>query len=237
MNRYDEALYKVVDTLLAVKECMVVDDKIRHQLVYLLRNKFHEIAVQTTNGANHAGRTSASYFDLERTFRLMGIEAADLNAVKQAYPPGRVVRCSEPQTREEDFHKGPHILLSSTSKQEMASRSHIPDYFPAFPGTHTYKTTMMEQCPNKDYVSVRIRQAENQQNLQKALNGFFLGANPSTSLFSKAKEDTRFNLLEIDASKNPSYLSALKPVNQVFETDIYETKEEITHAGTILAPK
>lgn len=38
MNRYDEALYKVVDTLLAVKECVVVDDKIRHQLVYLLRN-------------------------------------------------------------------------------------------------------------------------------------------------------------------------------------------------------
>lgn len=38
MNRYDEALYNVVDTLLAVKECVVVDEKIRHQLVYLLRN-------------------------------------------------------------------------------------------------------------------------------------------------------------------------------------------------------
>ncbi|KAH8339248.1 hypothetical protein KR074_008390, partial [Drosophila pseudoananassae] len=231
MNSYDEALYKVVDTILAAKKCVVEDQQIRHQLVELLRNKFRQIAVQTTNGANHAGRTSATYFDLERAFRLMSIEAADLKAVKEGYPPVKAVLCPEPLSEDPKICRGRKRTLTSTSMSEMSKRSYIPDYFPPFPPAHTYKGTMMRKCPRKNYVWTRIQQSRNQRGLAKALNEFFMGAYPTTAIFPKFEGDTKFNLLEIDMSQTPPYLHALKPRDQIFETDIYEAKEEITHAS------
>ncbi|XP_017098322.3 transcription initiation factor TFIID subunit 8 [Drosophila bipectinata] len=229
MNRYDKALYDVVDSMLAARKCVVEDQQIRHQLVELLRNKLCEIAVQTTNGANHAGRTSASYFDLERAFRLMGIEAGDLKSVKEGYPPVKAVRCPAPRTQQQKICRGPKRMLTATPKKEMAKLSYVPDYLPPFPPAHTYKGTLMEKRPNKTYVTARICQSGNQQGLKKALNGFFLNAYPSTPIFPKFEGDTKFNLLEIGTSQTPPYLRALKPRDQIFETDIYEVKEEITH--------
>ncbi|KAI8040261.1 transcription initiation factor TFIID subunit 8 isoform X1 [Drosophila gunungcola] len=235
MNSYEEVLFKVLDNLLAEKNCDVKDELLRHSMVDLLRNRFREIAVGTSNGANHAGRSAPSYFDLERTFGLMDIKVGDLKAICQGHSAEAVplLECPVPQTLDEDFHKGPQPMLSGTKGREMGCNSHIPDYFPPFPGAHTYKNTVMEQVTDRSYVAVRNRHAENQLNTKKALNGFYLGCSPNASLFENSKPDDSCRLLTVGPPKKPAYVDALMPRSQVFEMDIYETKEEITHAALV----
>ncbi|XP_016989132.1 transcription initiation factor TFIID subunit 8 [Drosophila rhopaloa] len=234
MNSYEEVLYKVLDNLLADKNCEVKDELLRHSMVELLRGRFREIAIRTTNGANHAGRSTPSYFDLERTFGLMNIKVGDLKAICQGHSESAaVLECPEPQTCDEDFHRGPQPLLSGTKAREMGCNSHIPDYFPPFPGAHTYKNTVMEQVTDRSYVAVRNRHAENELNTQKALNRFYLGCNPKISLFENSQADNSCKVLTVGPPKKPAYLDALMPRSQVFEKDIYESKEEITHAALV----
>ncbi|KAH8380615.1 hypothetical protein KR009_011785, partial [Drosophila setifemur] len=233
MNRYEAALFQFLDQMLAEKNCKVENDLLRHSMVELMRNRFREIAVRTINGANHAGRTAPCYFDLERTFRLMGIRARGLKATKQglghSLPP--LVQCRKPRTRDEDFLKGPQVMLTTTSPREMANNAHVPDYFPPFPAPHTFRNTLMQQCPDREYVRVRNQQAENQMSLQKTMNAFFLDSMPSVSLFRYPQADQRFNLLQVDRPLKPAFLQALMPCEQLFDEDIYDPKDEITHAG------
>ncbi|KAH8286607.1 hypothetical protein KR054_012196 [Drosophila jambulina] len=233
MNCYEEALYKVVDQMLMAKDCGLEDGFMRHSLVELLRNKIREIGTRTTNGSNHAGRTAPTFFDLERTFGQLGIVAADLKAMccsqKRTQPH---VRCPEPKTRDEDFHKGPEPMLTETSSRELAGCSHIPDSFPPFPGTHTYKSTFIKKSTEKSYEAVRRCQAENQLSAQRALNGFYLGCEPSLSLTGNNHSTNSFKVLVVDPREKMACMDALMPRSEVFEKDIYEAPDEITHAGT-----
>lgn len=195
--------------------------------------EIREIGIRTTNASNHAGRTAPSYFDLERTFGQMGIAVADLRAMCCSQRlPQEPVQCPRPMTRDDDFHRGPEPMLSETSVRELAGCSHIPDYFPPFPGAHTYKKTWMKKSTDKDYQTVRECHAENQQRAQRALNGFYLGCEPSISLIGVETKEESFKVLTQNPVKQMACVSGLLPRNEVFETDIYEVKEEITHAGT-----
>ncbi|KAH8343087.1 hypothetical protein KR059_004854 [Drosophila kikkawai] len=234
MNSYDKALYKVVDQMLTAKDCGLEDGFMRHTLVELLRNKIREIGTRTSNGSNHAGRPVPSFFDLERTFGQMGITAADLRAMIRSQ--GRIqhpVQCPKPETRDEDFHKGPEPMLTETNTRELAGCSHIPDNFPPFPGAHSYKSTLIKKRTEKSYEEVRQCHAENQLSAQRALNGFFLGCEPNLSLTGSTltKEDS-FKVLVLDPRQKVACVDALMPRSEVFEKDIYEAKDEITHAGT-----
>ncbi|XP_017048532.1 transcription initiation factor TFIID subunit 8 [Drosophila ficusphila] len=239
MNSYEEALYKVLDNLLAAKNCEVQDELLRHSMVELLKDRFREIAVRTTNGANHAARSSQSFFDLERTFAMMNIKVGDLKAICQGQQESEseaIVECPGAQTRDEDFHRGPQPMLSMTTKaREMGCNSHIPDYLPPYPAAHTYKHTIMKQVTDRSYVTVRTRHAENQLSTVKALNRFYLGCSPSISLFENQQGDDSCRVLSVVPPKKPAYLDALMPRSQVFETDIYECKKEITH-GALVCP-
>ncbi|XP_017010585.3 transcription initiation factor TFIID subunit 8 [Drosophila takahashii] len=234
MNAYDEALSKVLDNLLAQKNCEVVDDVLRQSMLELLRDRFREIANRTTNWANHAGRSQPSYFDVERTFGLLDIKVGDLKAICQGHSESKAaVVFPGPQTCDQDFHRGPQPLLSASKPREMACTSHIPDYFPPFPGAHTFKNTVMEQVTDRSYVAVRNRRAENELNTQKALNGFYLRCGPNLSLFESGQSDEIGKVLSVGPPKKPAFLDALMPRSQVFEKDIYESKEEITHAALL----
>ncbi|XP_016955309.1 transcription initiation factor TFIID subunit 8 [Drosophila biarmipes] len=231
MNAYDEALSKVLDHLLAMKNCEVVDEVLRQSMLALLRDRFREIANRTTNWSNHAGRTEPCYFDVEATFDRMDIKVSDLKAICQADSEAEdVVECPEPETCDQDFHRGPQPMLCATKPREMACTSHIPDYLPPFPAPHTYRNTVMEQVTKRSYLTARERHAENQLNTQRALNGFYLRCNPKLSLFESNQNNEVGNVLAVLPPKKPSFLDALMPRSQVFETDIYENKEEITHA-------
>ncbi|KAH8235109.1 hypothetical protein KR032_008833, partial [Drosophila birchii] len=229
MNNYDKTLYKVVDQILMAKECGLEDSFMRHSLVDAMRNKIREIGTRSSNAANHAGRTMPSFFDLERTFDQMGFGVADLHVMLRSRNQRPVV-CPKPKTRDEDFHKGPQPMLNETSSRELAGCSHIPDNFPPFPGAHSYKGTFMKKSTEKTYEEVRESHAENQRSAQRALNGFYLGCEPNLSLTGNPRStDDTFKVLVMDPRQKMACLDALMPRSEVFEKDIYEDKDEITH--------
>jgi len=165
----------------------------------------------------------------------MNIQVRDLVAVCRGHSESEdVVKCPEPQTCDQDVHRGPQPMLCATKPREMACTSHIPDYLPPFPGPHTYRNTVMEQVTDRSYLAVRERHAENQLNTQKALNAFYLRCSPKLSLFESIQSDEVGSVLAVVPPKKPSFLDALMPRSEVFEKDIYEYKEEITHAGNFI---
>ncbi|XP_043650976.1 transcription initiation factor TFIID subunit 8 isoform X2 [Drosophila teissieri] len=234
MNTYDEVLSKVLDNLLASKNCEVVDEVLRQSILELLRGRLREIAHRTSNWSNHAGRSAPSYFDLERTFTLMNIKVGGLKSICLGQPDSlAVVECPALETQDHDFHKGPQPMLSAAKAREMASTSYIPDYLPPFPGAHTYKNTLIEKITDRSYVAVRNRHAENEINTQKALNAFYLRCNPKISLFENAQGDGSGHVLDLGPPKKLPYSDALMPQSQVFDTDIYASMEVITHKAIL----
>ncbi|EDW95043.1 transcription initiation factor TFIID subunit 8 [Drosophila yakuba] len=230
MNTYDEVLSKVLDKMLASRNCEVVDEVLRQSLLELLRGRLHEIARRTTNWSNHAGRSAPSYFDLERTFTLMNIQVGGLKSICLSQPHSlAAVECPALETQDQDFHKGPQPMLSATKAREMGSTSYIPDYLPPFPGAHTYKNTLIEKITDRSYVAVRNRHAENELNTQKALNAFYLRCYPTISLFENTQGDGSGHVLDLGPLNNVPYSDALMPQSQVFDTDIYASMEVITH--------
>ncbi|EDV52644.1 transcription initiation factor TFIID subunit 8 [Drosophila erecta] len=230
MNAYDEILSKVLDKLLASRNCKVDDEVLRQSMLELLRNRFRDIAHRTTNWSNHAGRSAPSYFDLERIFILMNIHLGGLKSICQAQTGSlAMVECPALETPDQDFHKGPQAMLSGTKARELACSSYIPDYLPPFPGAHTYRNTLIEKTTDRSYVAVRNRHAENELSTQKALNGFYLRCNPKISLFENTQGDASGHILDLGAPKKLPYSDALMPQSQVFDTDIYASMEVITH--------
>ncbi|KAH8257409.1 hypothetical protein KR038_008695 [Drosophila bunnanda] len=233
MDTYDKVLYKVVHQMLRAMNCSVENGFLLHSLVDLLRNKIRDIGIRVSNASNHAGRTVPSFFDLERTFTQMGFGPIDLrNTCRTQNYRLRSVQCPQPKTLDEDFHKGPKPMLTETSTRELAGCSHIPENFPPFPGSHSFKGTLIKKSTKKSYAAVRRCHALNQHCAQRALNRFYLGCEPNLSLTgnNQSAEDS-FKVLIVDPRQKMACLDALMPRSEVFEKDIYEHKDEITHAG------
>lgn len=141
------------------------------------------IAKTTTSGASHAGRSTPCYFDVERTFRLLGIGVSGLREIRNANPETQPKGVSLPPTelRDEDFHQIPQLDIN----QQRGARGgrHIPKHMPTFPGLHTYKSTMMGIVTDRGYVMERERSAQLQRYAERALNAYFQRIRTTTSLF------------------------------------------------------
>ncbi|XP_020817065.1 transcription initiation factor TFIID subunit 8 [Drosophila serrata] len=230
MNAYDRVLYKVVWKLLMTIDCRVKNRFILDLLVEELRIIIRFIATRTTNASNHAGRTVPTLFDLERTFRQLGFVAyhvRDTQCRSYSYRLGGPVKCPDPQTRDEDFHRGPEPMLTETSIRELPVSSHIPDHFPPFPGAHSFKGTSIKKSRKKTYSAVRKGHALNQHWTQSALNKFYLGSEPYLSLNGNHKAaESIFKVLVLDPREKMACLDALMPRNEILKIDVYEDKDE-----------
>ncbi|XP_017862843.1 PREDICTED: probable inactive protein kinase DDB_G0270444 isoform X3 [Drosophila arizonae] len=230
MHPYDEVLRQIVEQMLIQKECQADNQHVLDNLVILMRNRVRDIAKITTSAASHAGRSMSCYFDVERTFRMLGIGVSGLREIRDADPETQPPGVTLPPTeiRDEDFHQSPQQDIN----QQRGTRSgrHIPKHLPPFPGLHTYKNTMMGIVTDRGYIMERERSAQLQRNAQRALNSFFQRTLPTTSLFSgrhPKRKHTEFLLLTAEPSTTPAYLSALMPKNEVYDTDIYKSNNEI----------
>ncbi|KRG06248.1 probable inactive protein kinase DDB_G0270444 isoform X2 [Drosophila mojavensis] len=230
MHPYDEVLRQIVEQMLIQKECQTDNQHVLDNLVILMRNRVRDIARITTNAASHAGRSTSCYFDVERTFRMLGIGVSGLREIRDADPETQPPGVTLPPTeiRDDDFHQSPQQDIN----QQRGTRSgrHIPKHLPPFPGLHTYKNTMMGIVTDRGYIMERERSAQLQRNAQRALNSFFQRTLPTTSLFSgrhPKRKHTEFLLLTAEPSTTPAYLSALMPKNEVYDTDIYKSNNEI----------
>ncbi|XP_032291203.1 transcription initiation factor TFIID subunit 8 isoform X2 [Drosophila virilis] len=225
MNPYEEILGQVMDQMLMQKDCNTENKLVHDKLVVLMRYRLRDIAVTTSNAACHAGRSTPCYFDVERTFRVLGIgvrglrELRDSSAETQPTP----ISFSPVETRDEDIHQSPQLDINQS--RGLRSGRHIPKYMPPFPGVHTYKNTMMDIVTDRGYVSERQRRAELQLSTQRALNRYYLRTRPAISLFIEPQRGTEFMVLNVNVPKKPAYLTALMPRDEVFDVDIYEFNE------------
>lgn len=152
------------------------------------------MAESISNGANHAGRTTPCYFDVERTMRQLGVQVADLKALRIASEESQtqqpIVKFTACETRDEDFHQYPQLEIN----QDRLSRNghHIPKFLPPFPSLHTYRNTMMDIYTDRNYVSQRERRAQHRISTQSALNEYYVRTRPTTSLFSEPQRGRKF---------------------------------------------
>lgn len=152
------------------------------------------MAESISNGANHAGRSTPCYFDVERTLRQLGVQVADLKALRSASEeskiPQALVKFPGCGTRDEDFHQYPQLEIN----QDRLSRNghHIPKFLPPFPSLHTYRNTLMDIYTDRNYVSQRERRAQHRISTQSALNEYYVRTRPTTSLFSEPQQGRDF---------------------------------------------
>ncbi|KAH8295648.1 hypothetical protein KR018_001395 [Drosophila ironensis] len=229
MDCYEIALGKVVNRLVEEKGAQIKDKVVMSYLIEKLAKNIRTLAVQTCNGAYLAGRSVPTYFDLERAFILLDIDLAKLRAVKSSSYLRPAVNFTVPKTRDEDYHKVPQAMLNHTTQREMSHIPHIPDYLPPYPGTHTFRATWMELCPEKNYLNTRERLSTNRLNLEKALNSYYLGLGPKCSLFLAPQPDDQFELVKVTEPKRPAYMDALMPRDH-FLGNYGESKEETNAA-------
>ncbi|TDG52641.1 hypothetical protein AWZ03_000874 [Drosophila navojoa] len=229
MHPYEEVLRRIVEQMLMHKECEAENQLVIDNLVILMRYRLRDIARTTSNAASHAGRCTACYFDVERTFRMLGIGVSGLREIRYADPKTQPPGVTLPPTeiRDEDYHQ-----CSQLDFQQRGTRSgrHIPKHLPSFPGLHTYKNTMMSVVTDRSYAPERERSAQLQRNGQRALNSFLQRTMPTVSLFSgrhPKKKYPEYSLLNIEPPMTPAYLAALMPESEVYDTDIYKGNTEI----------
>lgn len=271
MNPYENALIQVVEHLLKERNCYVSNSLVRDRLVIMLRMReflvctsnillsfpllsgLRYIAVSVSNGANHAGRTTPSYFDVERTLRQLGVQVQDLRAVRSASEKSQqsqkaLVKFRTCETRDEDFHQCSQL----DTHPERSSRSgrHIPKFLPPFPSVHTYRNSIMEIYTDRNYVSQRERRAQHRISTQCALNGYYVRTRKTMSLFSEPQRGTEFLgksranctgyisnklflslVLSSNQPKQAAYRDALMPRDEIFDEDIYEFNEEPNEKG------
>ncbi|XP_041449531.1 uncharacterized protein LOC111067550 [Drosophila obscura] len=229
MSIFEKALTKVVEHMLAQKNIEVEDESLKLLMARKMGDKITDIAKMTSDGGNHAGRTKPGYFDLERTFLRMNIMPEDLRAEVKANAgkPKPKIDLPDPKTSTREHHTAAKPMLGATSSKEMAKHPNIPSFIGPFPGPHSYKETPIIAIIDKDYVEAREQMALKRLNEQNAVNRLHLSRKPTVSLFNEPC--SRFDLIDVEPPKRPSYLDALMPRDQTYKTDIYDTKDSITH--------
>ncbi|XP_030372954.1 transcription initiation factor TFIID subunit 8 [Scaptodrosophila lebanonensis] len=221
--------------MLKERDCIEENKMVRYTLLDSLRNKIITIAQITSSNAIHANRCVPSYFDLERTFKHMRIDAKDLEPIRYGKEPEiSQIEVQETQMREEDFFKESPVMLGSRLERDSNTDIHIPEHIPPFPSEHTYKETTVVKQIHRDFVSVRERHSTNQEYINNALNSFYLRTQPTTSLYPKKQHDMRHLLVAAQPPKKPAFLDALRPCSQLFEMDIYESEGQTQ--ASLLSP-
>lgn len=226
MNPYEEILGQFVDRILAERDAEVESPLVHQKLVQLMQTKIKDIATSISNNGNHAGRTVPCYFDVERTFQMMGIQVEDLESIRNAQsqkPQQEVIPFSTLEVRDEDVHTTPR--LDFVQERGHIHQHHIPKHLPPYPNPHTYKNNRMEVFTDRTYVPERERLAQNRLSTRKALNSFYLRTELKMSLFTESPGKSEFMVLSPNVPKKPAYLAALMPNDEVFDKNIYDFKD------------
>jgi len=214
MNPYEEVLGQFVERMLAQREAEVESPLMLQKLIQLMQTskkmaylvfdlilyqiflhstEIKDIGKSISNNGNHAWRTVPCYFDVERTFQMMGIQVEDLKSIRNDQsqePQQEVIKFSPLEVRDEDVHKTP--WLDFDQERDHIHHHHIPQHLPPYPSRHTYSNTRKEVFTDRSYVSERERLAQNRESTRKALNSFYLRSEPKMSLFTESQSESEF---------------------------------------------
>ncbi|KAG5678357.1 hypothetical protein PVAND_008039 [Polypedilum vanderplanki] len=173
-----------------------------------------EIANQTRNYAELAGRTQSVVGDVLMALINMGIGFKDLDkyALRENRPMARNMNPNQAQ-------KPLQILQAGTKPSNPV---HIPSYLPPLPDPHAYVRTATYKQPETEYESIREKSANQKRDIEKALTKFLAKTCAETHNLFDNEEVQMFPLIASKPTTVPAYLSALNPLDQIFDFEELE---------------
>ncbi|KAL7645250.1 UNVERIFIED_CONTAM: hypothetical protein RMT77_003636 [Armadillidium vulgare] len=183
-------------------------------LAEMLQSVIIEIGRSSRNFTEIAYRTEPVVADIQLAIAEMGINIDSIQSY--AKRPTRIAISTPGQQMETK----PNCILQVGDKKPHPS--HIPDYLPPFPDTHTYCFSHTYKQPVTEYEAIREKSAQQKRDIERALTKFATKTNESLNLFMV--EDKEFSLISVKPNYH-AYLDALMPRDQVFmEDEEYEAK-------------
>ncbi|GAB1610924.1 transcription initiation factor TFIID subunit 8-like [Argonauta hians] len=202
-------LKMVVCSLCYDAGCSKVENIVAETLVEMMQSFLCEIGRSSQSYSELSGRTTPMLSDVVMSLIEMGTKIDQIPIY--AKKPNKNVFI--PPT-----HKHvpplPGILETGERKQHP---SYIPDYFPPFPGPHSYIRTPTYRDPVTDYQLVREKVASQKRDIERALTRFIANTGKTQKLFN---DDTgAFPLIAVKPILMP-YLNALLPKDQDLDAQL-----------------
>ncbi|XP_013392943.1 transcription initiation factor TFIID subunit 8 [Lingula anatina] len=187
-------------------------------LTEMLQSLLSELARTSRSYAELSGRTDVMVADCVMSMVDLGLNVESIKAY--AKRPNATVLLPPSHTPASNT---PRSLQVGSKKDHL---SHIPDYLPPFPDTHTYIKTPSHMQPPNEYQVIREKAASQKRDVERALTRFIAKTGETHSLF---KDDTSaFPLIACKPTPHP-YLDALLPKDQeldhVDQTDAGQHKQ------------
>ena len=175
----------------------------------MLQSFIVEVGESARNYCELSGRTEPLIADVIVALINMGIKLDNLETYGK-----RMNRTVLPPLQQQTQSKQLNILQAGVKQSHP---SHIPSYLPPFPDPHAYIRTPTHKQPVTEYEAIREKAATQKRDIERALTRFIAKIGDTHSLF--LTEDNSMFPLVACKPQFPSYLSALLPQDQVFESD------------------
>ncbi|XP_076651540.1 TBP-associated factor 8 [Halictus rubicundus] len=208
-NTRRKILNHVVCSILVESGYDTGDKEALETLTEMLQSFIVEVGESARNYCELSGRTEPLIADVILALINMGIKLDNLETYGK-----RSSRTVLPQLQQQTQSKQLNILQAGV---KHGHPSHIPGYLPLFPDPHAYIRTPTHKQPVTEYEAIREKAATQKRDIERALTRFIAKTGETHSLFL-TEDNSMFPLISCKP-QFPSYLSALLPQDQVFETD------------------
>ncbi|XP_070501577.1 transcription initiation factor TFIID subunit 8-like [Chironomus tepperi] len=189
-------------------------DESLETLTEMLIGLMTEMATQTRNYAELAGRTQSVVGDVVMGLISMGLSYKDLDkyAFRENRPIARGLNTNQPQ-------KPLQILQAGTKPSYPV---HIPSHLPALPDPHAYIRTPTYKQPETEYEAIREKSANQKRDIEKALTKFLAKTAKETHNLFDNEEVQVYPLIASKPTTVPAYITALNPSDQIFDFEELE---------------
>ncbi|XP_011498064.1 PREDICTED: transcription initiation factor TFIID subunit 8-like isoform X2 [Ceratosolen solmsi marchali] len=178
-------------------------------LTEMLQSLLCEIGESARNYCELSGRTEILVADVLLALVNAGIRMDNMHLYGL-----RANRTLLPPLQQQTLTKQLNILQAGVKQNHP---SHIPSHLPPLPDPHAYIRTPTHKQPVTEYEAIREKAATQKRDIERALTRFTAKTGKTHSLFLK-DDNSMFPLIGC-VPQFPSYLSALLPQDQIFDSD------------------
>lgn len=178
-------------------------------LTEMLQSFIVQVGESAKNYCELSGRTEPLIADVILALINMGVKLDNMETYGK-----RSNRTVLPPLQQQTQSKQLNILQAGVKQNHP---SYIPNYLPPFPDPHAYIRTPTHKQPVTEYEAIREKAATQKRDIERALTRFIAKTGETHSLFL-TEDNSMFPLIACKP-QYPSYLSALLPQDQIFETD------------------
>ncbi|KAJ8682713.1 hypothetical protein QAD02_018505 [Eretmocerus hayati] len=178
-------------------------------LTEMLQSLLRSIGESARNYCELSGRTEILMADIILALVNAGIKIDNLH--KYGFRSKRSVL---PPLQQQTQTKQLNILQAGVKQPHPP---HIPSHLPPLPDPHAYIRTPTHRQPVTEYEFIREKAADQKRDIERALTRFTAKTGKTHSLFLK-DDNSMFPLIGC-SPQFPTYLPALLPQDQIFDSD------------------